>query len=86
MYSSGLKHSIGFLLHFTGLRNNSIVCQVEFFNGTFSFVCSRSKWQRAGAVRLFAEHVILFNDQDVGVDSESVFGLWKVQSSSCLLF
>ena len=58
---------------------------MEFFNGAFSFVCSRSKWQRAGAVRLFVEHVILFNDQDDGVDSESVFGLWKVQSS-CLLF
>ena len=59
---------------------------MEFINGTFSFVCTRSKWQRAGAVRLFVEHVILFNDQDVGVDSESVFRLWKVQSSSCLLF
>ena len=36
-------------------------------------------WQREGAVRLFVEHVILFNDQDDNASSESVVGLWKVQ-------
>ena len=36
-------------------------------------------WQREGAVRLFVEHVILFNDQDDYASSESVVRLWKVQ-------
>ena len=36
-------------------------------------------WQRAGAVRLFVEHVILLNESDDDeVNSESVVTLWKV--------
>ena len=36
-------------------------------------------WQRAGAVRLFVEHVILLNESDDDeVHSESVVTLWKV--------
>ena len=35
-------------------------------------------WQREGAVRLFVEHVTLFNDQDDNINSESVVKLWKV--------
>ena len=39
----------------------------------------RSMWQRAGAVRLFVEHVTLSNESDNGkVNSESVVTLWKV--------
>ena len=39
----------------------------------------RSMWQRAGAVRLFVEHVILLNESDDDeVHSESVVTLWKV--------
>ena len=43
------------------------------------FVCARSMWQREGAVRLFVEHVTLFNDEDDNTTSESVVRLWKVQ-------
>ena len=50
----------------------------------FLFVFIRLIWQRAGAVRLFVEHVILFNEQDDGFNLESVVRLWKVQSSLCL--
>ena len=36
-------------------------------------------WQRAGAVRLFVEHVTRLNESDDDeVDSESVVTLWKV--------
>ena len=42
------------------------------------FVCARSMWQRAGAVRLFVEHVTLFDEQDDNANSESVVRLWKV--------
>ena len=36
-------------------------------------------WQRAGAVRLFVEHVTLLNESDDDeVNSESVVSLWKV--------
>ena len=36
-------------------------------------------WQRAGAVRLFVEQVILLNESDDDeVNSESVVTLWKV--------
>ena len=36
-------------------------------------------WQRAGAVRLFVEHVTLLNESDDDeVNSESVVTLWKV--------
>lgn len=39
----------------------------------------RSMWQRAGAVRLFVEHVTLLNESDDDeVNSESVVTLWKV--------
>ena len=45
----------------------------------FSFVLIRSMWQRAGAVRLFVEHVTLLNECDGDeVNSESVVTLWKV--------
>ena len=45
----------------------------------FSFVLIRSMWQRAGAVRLFVEHVTLLNEcDDDEVNSESVVTLWKV--------
>ena len=50
----------------------------------FFFVFIRSMWQRAGAVRLFVEHVTLFSEQDDGFNSGSVIRLWKVQSSLCL--
>ena len=35
-------------------------------------------WQREGAVRLFVEHVTLFNDEEDNTNSESVVRLWKV--------
>ena len=39
----------------------------------------RSMWQRAGAVRLFVEHVTLLSESDDDeVNSESVVTLWKV--------
>ena len=39
----------------------------------------RAMWQRAGAVRLFVEHVTLLNESDDDeVNSESVVTLWKV--------
>ena len=39
----------------------------------------RSMWQRAGAVRLFVEHVTLLNESDDDeVNSEIVVTLWKV--------
>ena len=44
-------------------------------------MCARSMWQRAGAVRLFVEHVALFDEHDSGLKSESVVRLWKVQSA-----
>ncbi|KAJ7339392.1 hypothetical protein OS493_005787 [Desmophyllum pertusum] len=37
----------------------------------------RSMWQRAGAVRLFVEHVTLFDEQDDNANSESAVRLWK---------
>ncbi|KAJ7339384.1 hypothetical protein OS493_005779 [Desmophyllum pertusum] len=37
----------------------------------------RSMWQRTGAVRLFLEHVTLFDEQDDDANSESVVRLWK---------
>ena len=46
---------------------------------SLSFLCARSMWQREGAVRLFVEHVISFNDEDDISNSESVVRLWKVQ-------
>ncbi|XP_068731195.1 E3 ubiquitin-protein ligase rnf213-alpha-like [Montipora capricornis] len=39
-------------------------------------VC-RSMWQRAGAVRLFVEHVTSLNEKNSGFNSESVLRLWK---------
>ena len=47
----------------------------------FRLTCTRSMWQRAEAVRLFVEHVALFDEQDSGLKSESVVRLWKVQSA-----
>ena len=35
-------------------------------------------WQRAGAVRLFVEHVTSLNEKNSGFNSESVLRLWKV--------
>lgn len=43
-------------------------------------VCTRSIWQRAGAVRLFVEHVTLCDERDDGLNPESVVLLWKVQT------
>lgn len=40
-------------------------------------------WQRAGAVRLFVEHVTLLNESDDNeVNSECVVTLWKVFSNA----
>ena len=44
----------------------------------------RSMWQRAGAVRLFVEHVTLLNESDDEVNSESVVTLWKVIANASL--
>ena len=56
---------------------------VELFRSvrcSLYFLCARSMWQREGAVRLFVEHVTLFNDEDDNTcSSESVVRLWKVQ-------
>ena len=44
---------------------------------------TRSMWQRAGAVRLFVEHITLLNESDDNeVNSESVVTLWKVFSNA----
>ena len=46
---------------------------------TFLHDLIRSMWQRAGAVRLFVEHVTLLKESDDDeVNSESVVTLWKV--------
>lgn len=50
------------------------------FDILFLLVCTRSMWQRAGAVRLFVEHVTVFSEQDDGLNSRSVVSLWKVQT------
>ena len=43
----------------------------------YFLVCTRSMWQRAGAVRLFAEHVTLCAEDD-NATTEIVVRLWKV--------
>ena len=46
-------------------------------------MCTRSMWQRAGAVRLFAEHVTLSAEDD-NATMESVVRLWKVLTTMTL--
>ena len=60
-----------------------VICSLVF--GLLSSLCFRSMWQRAGAVRLFIEHVTLFSEQDDGVNSEGVVRLWKVPCALRLL-
>ena len=42
-------------------------------------------WQRAGVVRLFVEHVAMFNEEDENANSESVARLWKVINKNIYL-
>ena len=43
-------------------------------------------WQRAGAVRLFVEHVTFFYAQDDNANTENVVKLWKVLAATFIYF